>query len=907
MDDERLESGGKKNPITLEDRNEPFLFVETSALTEEGIPRDAISVCSETSSAQYWREEARYILYEEIYDAESGTFDNPQCPTVPYHILDRLISIFQKDLEIMQSDAWMYVDLVPEITAYLKKKDYLSSSRYIKLLESTLLAHRWHPEVLAGGRQLSVFRRRTSRTHKSSGAVELVNKTLSKSLPKNCEACSIMTGYLPYLKKNLYLLVQLTTEPAPKMPGLVEVDVGTRFIFLAFTPSMNEDFSLLQLSRCFASMLGEQNFLQSMYQAQNSSDLYKSALRFRKCLNVISIRYRHMLSKTGGIDVPRENLTEVNFDQSDLVFNSHVDDLEVDEFTDAEATLHEEQLLHCSLISCKRLFPPFRDLWKGFKMLLMRMPGDYTDAFTKENFGTVLSSILFIYFVVFGPAITFGTLMLEQVNSSFNISLNIFAIGVFSVVFALFGGQPLGSIGPSGVGFIFETVVAYFAELIDADYQIYRFWTGVYMAVFGVILIALNLSNMVIYARRSLEEIFSGFISLFLILKALLSMFRAVPQNISQAEDMIVASRAAIQLFLALCMLSFCLFINHVKRSHFFRRQIRYWLGALNVPLGIVFVSLLSYIFFSSYPVAKLSVPSASEAVPSEWFHVVNFSSVTTFQTPSPALLHGMALLIGFFFSLLTFTETALNSVTALKPKAKKPSPFVMDHILTVVIFPLMSCILGWPFVSGVPVRTIANTMALIKVDPHPPPGKPAEIICLVEQRVSVLIAGILVVVSVYLGDILHLIPVGALYGMFIFLGLNGLRGLDSVNTVLALLTRRKYWGRWDFLTNLPVPQLAVIVTINFAELGILIVFIFLAEFTNLGFVSLVTPLIFIFSGVLREFVLPKWNWLAPCLAKYDKRCLPLPDQDTQTSTKLSESTSYAESDRISLDGKPTF
>ena len=68
-----------------------------------------------------------------------------------------------------------------------------------------------------------------------------------------------------------------------------------------------------------------------------------------------------------------------------------------------------------------------------------------------------------------------------------------------------------------------------------------------------------------------------------------------------------------------------------------------------------------------------------------------------------------------------------ISSVTALKPKAKKPSPFVADHVLTVVVFPLMSCILGWPFMSGVPVRTIANTMALVKVDPHPPPGKPAE------------------------------------------------------------------------------------------------------------------------------------------------------------------------------------
>nr|CUU98357.1 hypothetical transcript [Hymenolepis microstoma] len=191
---------------------------------------------------------------------------------------------------------------------------------------------------------------------------------------------------------------------------------------------------------------------------------------------------------------------------------------------------------------------------------------------------------------------------------------------------------------------------------------------------------------------------------------------------------------------------------------------------------------------------------------------------------------------------------------------------------------------------SGVPVRTIANTMALVQLDPHPPPGKPAEIINLVEQRVSVLIVGALVIASVYLGDILRYIPVAALYGMFIYLGVIGLRGLDSVNTLLALLTRRKYWGRWEFLLNLPAPQLAVIVTINFTELGILVLFIILAEFTSAGYVILLMPLVIIFSGLLREFILPKWKWLAPCLAKYDKRCLPMQPKNVLEKSEIGPS-----------------
>ncbi len=57
------------------------------------------------------------------------------------------------------------------------------------------------------------------------------------------------------------------------------------------------------------------------------------------------------------------------------------------------------------------LCPPFRELLYGIKALIKRYPSDYTDAFTKENLPITLSTIPFLFFVVFGPAITFGVLM----------------------------------------------------------------------------------------------------------------------------------------------------------------------------------------------------------------------------------------------------------------------------------------------------------------------------------------------------------------------------------------------------------------------------------------------------------------------------------------------------------------
>ncbi|VDK52711.1 unnamed protein product [Dibothriocephalus latus] len=125
------------------------------------------------------------------------------------------------------------------------------------------------------------------------------------------------------------------------------------------------------------------------------------------------------------------------------------------------------------------------------------------------------------------------------------------------------------------------------------------------------------------------------------------------------------------------------------------------------------------------------------------------------------------------------------------------------------------------------------------------------------------LIVGILVMCTVMLGDVLRFIPVAALYGLFLFVGISGLRGLDLTNSIYALLCRRKYWGRWEFLSNLPKQQLAVFTLIRFCELSMLIAVMIIAEFSSASWISFTFPLIIIISALIREFLLPRWRWLA--------------------------------------------
>ncbi|BHF66341.1 Anion exchange protein 3 [Sparganum proliferum] len=213
--------------------------------------------------------------------------------------------------------------------------------------------------------------------------------------------------------------------------------------------------------------------------------------------------------------------------------------------------------------------------------------------------------------------------------------------------------------------------------------------------------------------------------------------------------------------------------------------------------------------------------------------------------------------------------------IVPLRGLSKKPSPIVVDHVLTNIVFPLLALLLGMPVMSGVPIRTIANMVALAKMEPHPAPGKPPKVLYLVETRVNTLIVGILVTVSVFLGDILQYIPVAALMGLFLFLGIFGLKGLHFRKLLTAMFSRTKYWSEWNVLDGMPRPQVIVFTVIWIVELIILCTLLVFGEYDNLMVASTAIPFFLVFCGVFRNKILPHWKWIAPYLEKIDPSCAP--------------------------------
>ncbi|BHF66340.1 Anion exchange protein 3 [Sparganum proliferum] len=335
-----------------------------------------------------------------------------------------------------------------------------------------------------------------------------------------------------------------------------------------------------------------------------------------------------------------------------------------------ESVSSREKLRSCTSRCFHRLCPPFRDLVHGLVEVVKKYASDFKDAFVNGNASVAFGSILFIYFVIFSPAITFGTLMQTQVDPAYSVSNSILTSGITTILYSLFAGQPIAIIGPSGPGFIMEKLIATEAKEMNMNYFNFRAWCLIYAILMGFILLSLNLSGVAKLAKKSMEELFSAFISGFLIIKALFSLLRFIPQslpplNASLATEAEAAWRKAAQsgvdAFIALLMVCFSMTIAKFKASHLVRRRVRFWVGAMNVPLGMIAMSAVNRIFFWAYDIKRLLIPSVTNLNYSTWFNIPDFPQMTNYGSSTPSYVHGRAIILGFIMGFLVFVEIGLN------------------------------------------------------------------------------------------------------------------------------------------------------------------------------------------------------------------------------------------------------
>jgi hypothetical protein len=114
----------------------------------------------------------------------------------------------------------------------------------------------------------------------------------------------------------------------------------------------------------------------------------------------------------------------------------------------------------------------------------------------------------------------------------------------------------------------------------------------------------------------------------------------------------------------------------------------------------------------------------------------------------------------------------------------------------------LICSILGLPWFVAATVRAITHVRSLMVESEVSIPGERPQMIGVREQRVTGVCIHLLIGFSTLLTAILRLIPMPVLYGVFLYMGITSLAGVQFIERILILLMPVKYQPDYIYLRH---------------------------------------------------------------------------------------------------------
>uniref|UniRef100_A0A8C4YUX1 Anion exchange protein n=1 Tax=Gadus morhua TaxID=8049 RepID=A0A8C4YUX1_GADMO len=668
---------------------------------------------------------------------------------------------------------------------------------------------------------------------------------------ESVEASMVLVGSLDFLEKPTVAFVRL--KAATVLDSALEAAVPVRFVFVLIGPGKN-NFDYHETGRAMAALMADKVFNQAALRAQSAAQVTVAVSDFMDCSVVIpptEIQSEAALSGLLGF-------------QKRLLEDRQLPPEPSDPLT--AAARRGDPLA--------RTGRPFGGMLRDMRGRYQHYRSDLTDALNSQ----VLAAVIFIYFAALSPAITFGGLLADKVDNMMGVSELLVSTSLQGVLFCLLSAQPVLVIGFSGPLLVFEEAFFAFCQSQDIEYIVGRVWVGVWLVIIVVLIVALEGSFLVRFISRFTQEIFSILISLIFIYETFAKLgrtFRTHPlvlnydhlnSTLEEPWQPMVTERRRYDngtgnttvtkvmvnpaypntALLSMCLMLGCFFIafflRQFKNGTFLPGKVRRLLGDFGVPIAI-FLMVVADISIEDVYTQKLVVPKGlTVSNPAQRGWLINpfgehkaFPVWVMFACCVPAIL----------VFILIFLESQITTLIVSKPERKmvKGSGFHFDLLLLVSMGGL-SAIFGMPWLSAATVRSVTHANALTVMSKGPKP----QIQRVLEQRVSGVLVALLVGLSILMEPILKMIPMSALFGIFLYMGITSLNGIQLWDRILLLFIPQKYHPDDPYATQVSTARMHVYTTIQVVCLGILWI-------VKSSPASLALPFVLILTIPLRMFM----------------------------------------------------
>ncbi|KAM6107947.1 band 3 anion transport protein [Pterocles gutturalis] len=663
---------------------------------------------------------------------------------------------------------------------------------------------------------------------------------LPEKVPEDAEATLVLVGCAAFLEQPTLAFVRL--KAAVTLDAVLDVPLPVRFLLVVLGPD-SPHISYHEIGRAVATMMSERVFRRDAYLAESRQDLLRGVEDFLEASIVLP-----------PTETPSEQLLRSLVPlQRELLRRRY----QPPEKPPPEAFLKElglEGPVPEDDDPLRRTGRPFGGLVRDIRRRYPKYLSDIKDALSPQ----CLAAVIFIYFAALSPAVTFGGLLGEKTKGMMGVSELLVSTCVQCVLFSLLSAQPLLVVGFSGPLLVFEEAFFSFCSDNDMEYIVGRVWIGFWLVLLVLVVVACEGSFLVRYLSRYTQEIFSFLISLIFIFETfskLVTIFRDHPlmrhYNVKDTVEPKVPEPNTALLSLVLMAGTFFLafFLRKFKNSAFLPGRARRLIGDFGVPISIFIMALADFFIQDTYT-QKLNVPRGLE--------VTNASARGWFinpmgnHKPFPIWMMFASVVPALLVFILIFLETQITTLIVSKPERKlvKGSGFHLDLLLIVAMGGL-AALFGMPWLSATTVRTITHANALTVMSKSSSAGDKPQILEVKEQRISGLLVAVLIGVSILMEPILKYIPLAVLFGIFLYMGVTSLFGIQLFDRILLLLMPPKYHPSEPYVTRVKTWRMHLFTLTQIVVLVLLWV-------VKSSPASLALPFVLILTVPLRRFLLPR-------------------------------------------------
>ncbi|XP_074023084.1 LOW QUALITY PROTEIN: anion exchange protein 2-like, partial [Numenius arquata] len=626
---------------------------------------------------------------------------------------------------------------------------------------------------------------------------------LLEKIPDNAEATVVLVGCVEFLDQPTMAFVRL--REAVELESVLEVPVPVRFLFVLLGPSSTH-MDYHEIGRSISTLMSDKQFHEAAYLADERQDLLTAINEFLDCsvvlppsevqgeelLRSVAHFQREMLKKRE--EQERRLLLEPKSPEEKALLKLKV--------VEGEGEEEDDDPL-------RRTGRPFGGLIRDVRRRYPHYLSDFRDALNPQ----CIAAVIFIYFAALSPAITFGGLLGEKTQNLIGVSELIIATSLQGVLFCLLGAQPLLVIGFSGPLLVFEEAFFSFCTSNELEYLVGRVWIGFWLILIVLVMVAFEGSFLVRFVSRFTQEIFAFLISLIFIYETfskLAKIFQEHPlhgclqANGSGAEAAPWGNgsgvpaevrgqpnTALLSLVLMAGTFFIAFFLRKFKNSRFFPGRIRRLIGDFGVPIAILVMVLVDYGIQDTYT-QKLNVPSGfSVTAPEKRGWVINPLGERSDFPVWMMVASGLPAVLVF---ILIFMETQITTLIISKKERmlRKGSGFHLDLLLIVAMGGFFA-LFGMPWLAAATVRSVTHANALTVMSKAVAPGDKPKIQEVKEQRVTGLLVAVLVGLSIVIGKLLRQIPLAVLFGIFLYMGVTSLNGIQFYERLQLLLMPPKH------------------------------------------------------------------------------------------------------------------